>query len=371
MDISAVSHTFIGHKDFLPLRHAPSKLAQCKNCRTIFISEKSIFPDNEDIYHGESYTKEKKPEHIVFEQKSAAAAAPRTSYSYFAELIKEQIRTNRQKPTLKFLDVGCFDGKLLVELKKDFADATMHGFDVSDHIGEIFPKAEDFAFYTGTLDNVQGTYDIIIIANVLAYVDDLQVFAKHIERLLAQGGIVFYACADVKKNPYFFTCGDQYTYQTPANLTNFWAHFGYAVEFVDTKKSFPRSVIGFARREAIRAGVSFEADDTLRSSLSYLGEAAKILREAIAAHQNHHPSGRIAILGCTNNEAWAHNLAGAQIACFVDEHPSRIGRTFYGKPVVHPRDLVGQYLLIAPYGTTAQLLADKFGKLYKAEIFPI
>ena len=77
------------------------------------------------------------------------------------------------------------------------------------------------------------------------------------------------------------------------------------------------------------------------------------------------------ILGCTNNAAWAHNIAGTKISCFVDENPSRIGRTFYGKPVMHPRELAGDDLLVLPYGATAKPLAEKFEKLYKAKIFSL
>lgn len=365
---SDVSHTFIGHKDFLPLKRAPSRLFQCDRCRTIFISEHDQFSEIEDIYHGEAYAKEKKTEHVVFEQKGTAAPSLRTTYSTFAELIGPRVKKAGRSDPLKFLDIGCFDGKLLLELKKDFPDAVMDGFDVSDYVGEIFPKERDFTFYTGTLENVRATYDAIMVVNVLAYIDDLRGFAAHIDRLLAPDGLVFFSCADARKNPYFLTCGDQYTYQTPASLRNFWGHFGYAVEYVDTEISFPRSIVGFSWRDATCSAAPFESDDTLQASLSYLSRATTELRQAIASHRARHPSGHIAILGCTNNAAWAHNQIGSEIACFADENPSRVGRTFYGKPVVPPDQLASDDLLLLPYGETAHALAEKFGKLYRAEV---
>ena len=365
---AAVSHTFIGHKDFLPMKRAPSKLSQCNRCQTIYINGKNIFSEIEDIYHGEAYAKEKKTEHVVFEQKGTVSTSLRTTYSCFAELIRKQIDTTTRKAPLKFLDIGCFDGKLLVELKKDYPDATMHGFDVSDHVGAIFPKVADFAFYTGTLDNIQWKYDAVLVVNVLAYIPDLPAFAEQINRLLSPGGFVVFVCADARKNPYFLTCGDQYTFQTLVNLKNFWAHFGYSVELIDAEISFPRNILGFARRDAARSGVSYEKDDTLLVSLSYLACAATELQQAIVSHQNHYPAGRIAVLGCSQNAAWAHNLMGAQISCFADENLNRVGRSFYGKTVVHPGQLTEEDLLLLPYGTTAKALAEKFGKLYKAKV---
>ena len=172
---SDVSHTFIGHKNFLPLKRAPSRLFQCNRCRTIFISENALFPEIEEIYHGEAYAKEKKTEHVVFEQKGTAAASLRTTYSVFAEMIGRQLKKTARLAALKFLDVGCFDGKLLLELKKDFPHGVMDGFDVTDHVGAIFPKVKDFTFHTGTLDNIKATYDAILIVNVLAYINDPRV----------------------------------------------------------------------------------------------------------------------------------------------------------------------------------------------------
>ena len=350
------------------MKRSPSNLFQCTYCRTIYINEEEMFSELEDIYHGEGYAKEKKTEHVVFESKGAASASLRTTYSCLAELIQKQIDTTKRQAPLKFLDLGCFDGKLLVELKKEYPDAIVHGFDVSDYIEAIFPKAADFAFYTGSLDTIQGKYDAILVVNVLAYIDDLPAFAEQIDKLLSPNGFVFFDCADARKNPFFLTCGDQYTFQTPANLKNFWAHFGYSVEFIDAGTAFPRSILGIAKRNVSQAGVVYEQDDTLLSSLSYLTRAATELRQAIESHRTDKPSGRIAVLGCTNNAAWAHNLMGPQISCFADENPNRIGRLFYGKPVIPPAELTEDDLLLLPYGTTAKALASKFKTLCKAKL---
>lgn len=371
VNVVAVNHTFIGHKDFLPLKRAPTGLSQCNRCQTIYINEVTLFSEIEEIYHGEAYAKEKKTEHVVFEQQSIERAPLRTTYSYFAELIGNRLDAGTKNAPLKFLDVGSFDGKLLVELKKYFPNSTMDGFDVSDHVGSIFPKAADFSFYSGTLENIQNSYDVISVVNVLCYVDNLPALVAQFDRLLSPNGTVLFVCTDAKKNPYFLTCGDQYTFQTPANLKNLWAHFGYSVEFVNTENSFPRSIVGFAKRNAVSSGVCYEKDDTLLASLSYLARAASELQQAIVSHRNSKPSGRIVVLGCTNNAAWAHNLAGKDIFCFVDENPSRNGRLFYGKPVVHPDKLSNDDLLVLPYGTTAPALADKFGKLYRAKMCAI
>ena len=371
VNVVSVTHTFIGHKDFLPLKRAPSGLSQCNRCQTIYINEGTLFSGIEDIYHGEAYAKEKKTEHVVFEQQNMGSASLRTTYSYFAELIEKRLDEAKKNASLKFLDVGSFDGKLLVELKKDFPNAIMHGFDVSDHVGSIFPKLADFSFYSGTLEDIHNRYDVISVVNVLCYVDNLPALAAQFDRLLTPNGIVLFVCTDARKNPYFLTCGDQYTFQTPANLKNFWAYFGYSVEFVDAEQAFPRSIVGFAKRNAACSDVSYEKDDTLLASLSYLTHAASELQQAIVSHRNDNPSGRIAVLGCTNNAAWAHNLAGPQITCFADENPSRIGRTFYGKAVLHPRDLAKEDLLVLPYGATAKALAEKFGDLYAASVCAI
>lgn len=112
-----------------------------------------------------------------------------------------------------------------------------------------------------------------------------------------------------------------------------------------------------------------DQDNTLPEALRYLDHAANMLLRSVSDYKKENQFGRIVVLGCTNNAAWVHNLAGEYVSCFTDENPNRIGIRFYQKDVIHPRQLLKDDLLLIPYAESSAALADKFDHLYKAKTF--
>jgi len=367
---TAVGHTFIRHQDFLPMKRKPKEMHLCDRCRTIYLRDDDVSSELDAMYHGEEYAKKRKSEHVVFAPGGAGAAVPRTTYSCMAELIAKHSVPPEKKRTARFLDIGCFDGKLSTELGRLFPGAELHGFDVSEHIGEIFPKDARYRYHCGDLKKIDGRYDLITIVNTMPYVDDLPGFMERLDALLAPGGAIFFLNPNAAKNPFFLTCGDQFIYTTPASTRNFWRHFGYSAEIVTDDPSFPRSVLGTARRDARKGPVAYESDDTLEKGLSYLSRAAAEIKSAVADHKRRGAGGRVVVLGATNNAAWAFHTLGKELSCFADENPNRAGRKFYGLEVVSPATLGERDLLLVPYAESARALAEKISRVCKADIRP-
>ncbi len=360
-----VGHTFIRHQDFQPMARQARELQSCGRCRTIYMIDESVASEMDAMYQGEEYAKKRKSEHVVFAP--AGASAPRTTYSCMAELIAaHSVPSLKKEAAARFLDIGCFDGKLSAELGRLFPSAELHGFDLAEGIGDIFPKEPRYRFHWGDLNRIDGAFDLITIVNTLPYVPDLPGFMERVDALLAPGGAVFFLNPNAAKNPFFLTCGDQVIYTTPASSRNFWRHFGYAAEVVVDDPSFPRSVLGTARRDARGGAVSYEADDTLENGLGYLARAATEVKAAVAGHKG----GRVVALGATNNAAWAFHTLGKGLSCFADENPNRSGRKFYGLDVVSPATLEKGDLLLVPYAESARSLAEKIARTCKADIRP-
>lgn len=364
---TAVGHTFVRHQDFLPMKRQPKELLSCNACRTIYLRDDEVSSELDAMYNGEEYAKKRKSEHVVF---APGAAAPRTTYSCLAELVAKHAALPAREGPMRFLDIGCFDGKLSTELGRLFPGAELHGFDLSDHIREIFPRGAGYTFHGGDLGKISVQYDLITIVNTLLYVEDLASFMKNVSALLAPGGVIFFINPNVKMNPFFLTDGDQYTYQTPANTRNFWRHFGYSVELIENDPSFPRSVLGMARRAEPKGAVAYEADDTLSQGLSYLTRAAAEVKAAVAEYKRRGTGGRVVVLGATNNAAWAFHTLGKDLSCFADENPNRAGRKFYGLDVVPPATLEERDLLLVPYADSARSLAEKLSRVCRAEVRP-
>lgn len=343
----------------------PKEMQSCGRCRTIYLLDESVSSEMDEMYQGEEYRTKRKSNHVVFA--AAGSAALRTTYSCMAELIAKLVPALKKEAPARFLDIGCFDGKLSTELGRLYPAAELHGFDLAKYIGDIFPKESRYRFHWGDLKTIDGKFDLITIVNTLPYVPDLPGFMERVDALLAPGGTVFFLNPNAAKNPFFLTCGDQVIYTTPASSRNFWRHFGYAAEVVVDDPSFPRSVLGTARRDARKGPVSYEADDTLEKGLGYLSRAAAEVKAAVAGHKG----GRVVVLGATNNAAWAFHTLGKDLSCFADENPNRAGRKFYGLDVVPPSTLEKGDLLLVPYAESAAGLAAKIARTCKADIRPI
>jgi 2-polyprenyl-3-methyl-5-hydroxy-6-metoxy-1,4-benzoquinol methylase len=363
-----MGYTFIRHQDFMPMKTQPTQLAKCNFCQMIYMGENKVIHELEEIFHGEEYIRNKKTEHLIFQKKDTTTTTLPTTYSYMAEIIDKHID---KKSGLHILDIGCFDGKLLLELDRKYPRSTLHGFDVSEFISEIFPKAGNFTYFCKDLNRITDRYDVICIVNTLMYIDDLSSLMKTIDALLKPNGFVFLVTTNVQRNPYFLICGDQYTHPTPTSLQNFLNHYGFEAELITDNPAFPRSIIGLARPWKRDSMVSFKPDATLENSVRYLEKAAVALKKAATQHMEEKSDHRVSVLGSTNNAAWAYSILGDTINFFVDENPYRVGRTFYGKKVVHPSDLGPSDLLLIPYGETSKGITEKFSAIYKAKLFAI
>ena len=181
------------------MKRQPKELLVCDDCRTIYLRDGAVSSELDVMYHGEEYAKKRKSEHVVFAP-SGAGAVPRTTYSCMAELIAAHSAPADRSAAARFLDIGCFDGKLSIELGRLYPSAELHGFDVSEHIGEIFPKDARYRYHCGDLTKIAGRYDLITIVNTLPYVDGLPGFMERLGALLAPGGAIFFL------NPKSYAC---------------------------------------------------------------------------------------------------------------------------------------------------------------------
>jgi SAM-dependent methyltransferase len=86
------------------------------------------------------------------------------------------------------LDVGCGPGNLVVAAQELGFDA--EGIDV-DPVATGEARRQGRRVRTGTLDQVEGPYDAVVVNHVLEHVEDLPGFLAGVTRVLAPGGRFF------------------------------------------------------------------------------------------------------------------------------------------------------------------------------------
>ncbi|MBF0155534.1 MAG: methyltransferase domain-containing protein [Magnetococcales bacterium] len=276
-----------------------------------------------------------------------------------AEWLREKIPV----PPRRILDVGCYDGRLLGELKRLWPDGDCHGFDIHAGLRSCLP--EGVRFWHKHLDDIPGSFDLICLSHSLIYLPDLLPTLERLHRLCAVGGgTLFFHGTNIESNPAILALGDQAWYFCRRTLPGVFARAGFVFVPGDEPR-FPRDVVGLASRG--------EGSVSATCSSSSAGLAPKILADALSRlyvlkeNLTAIPGGEVFVLGTTSTAAFADGILQRRNVAFVDEHRAAPGDRFRGKPVLHPQQLGDFDRLVIPYGSAAGAIAERFAGLYAGE----
>lgn len=96
----------------------------------------------------------------------------------------------------KILDYGCGVGLLAEELRRQFPDASVDGFDVSAASIELIPDhLKKRGYFTSQLNDLSQSYDVMVVANVLHHIEasERQVIIRRLKALIkAEGKIIIF-----------------------------------------------------------------------------------------------------------------------------------------------------------------------------------
>lgn len=343
-----VPYPFIRQTDYttvLPSAH----LGRCGRCQTIFqVVDEADVARIESGFTEESYAESPLTSQTVFVEQFGG---PVTRSFLQARLIAGL--ASGRRPWV--LDVGCFDGALLVELDRLFPGALLHGFDRYERSGRCLPSRPNFRFWSRELADVPGPYDVVSISHTLMYERDTERLIERVESLLSPGGMLFIQAPDIAASPWYLLMADQYYYYSPSVLAMTLGHFGFSCEPVGNDW-FPREIVAVARPEARSPKAVVSADITLDACLASLDEKAARLEQVDTTTS-------VGVLGTTGAAAFVDGLLD-NVGYFVDENPSSVGIRFRDKPVTHPESLQASDVVVLPYGESGKRIKERFERRY-------
>ena len=357
LDLSIINFPFktFRHLDFehLNLPSGENVLAQCTHCG--HISRRMSQKDEdalEAMYQSAEYASHGNA-HMVHSDSEGEIAAAEVQSRIILE--KVFLRTGS-----RVLDVGCLGGKLLGAIGKKVRGAKCVGFDVGERPG--FVAQEGCTFIKGSLSDLKGEFDLIILSHSLIYIKNLSGFFGNLLTLLAPNGKVFIHIPDVDVRPSTLLLGDQYHYFSGASMVDILRLNGFRANVI-TGHPFSRDIILFAEKES---GLPMESPI---SGLSLDGLLGQLLHFQTELKQIPHPE--VAILGTTIEASFAYSQIPKKVNFFLDENRSRVGRYFHGKPIFHPSVLTKGQKCLVPMGHSAQHIKDRFSSIYQGDFFLI
>lgn len=310
------------------------RVVRCDTCELIQKTNADLVADYRDY---EVFDNDPASDKII----RRAGQPDKTRAQFVADFLLSQ---SKDKTQARVLEIGCHRGAFLTALRAIAPQAELHGFDVNpDYADRIEAIAGKDHYHTGTLENVPGPFDAIVLIHTLEHVPAPTDLLRTVKSLLEKDGIVIVVVPDIEANP-----ADAYT--------------------IDHASHFDQNTL---QKTMQSAGFSASVDNVLISNeLIAIGSLS-------GAEKNYSASPNLSMLSrfekglsklpATSGYVFGTAMIGALLAeylgdrClgYADESPFRAGKFFHGKPVHHPRDLSGKTVYLGVAENLATQLTPK------------
>ncbi|MBF0518523.1 MAG: class I SAM-dependent methyltransferase [Nitrospirae bacterium] len=283
---------------------------------------KRLLKDIETIYSNyELYSLSNGNEQLIFHQ---TINKPRSH-----ELLTRLTADFEIPPKGRLLDVGCGNGALLKTFGAMYPLWSLFGFEKSNLQAKEVTGVKEI--YAGSLDAIEGTYDLVTMIHVLEHVFDPVVFLKKLHTILKPTGILLVQVPFFKKNPFDLTVVDHCSHFQPDTLAYTLNAAGFKTVLQKSWIAKELGVVAVKTDNNNSATVVKHVKDSSFVKQSFLW-LHTVLRHAMETSH----LGTFGICGTAIAGTWLANMIGAQVRFFIDEDPLKQGQEHMKLPVFKP-----------------------------------
>ncbi len=336
-------------------------LGICKHCSCVqVVTDEKWRREIAEIYRDYTiYFQGEGAEQSVFEQPAGLAAAR-------SEKLIRKINDLASMPAQgRLLDVGCGNGGFLRSFNRQFPKWILAGLEYDDKYRsqvEAIPQVVNL--FTGDLAGVPGMFDAISLIHVLEHIESPVRFLENIRRKLNPGGFLIIELPSYAGNPFELLIADHATHFDLQTIRALTLAGGLHVEFISSEW-IPKEISLIARNSSpIENPISFPSPSPIPTNLTWL---RSVIAEAgsVAARSPH-----FGLFGTSIAAGWLHSELPGKVSFFVDEDPSRIGKTHFSMPIYAPSAIPENsdvYVVLPP--TISKQVAERLQKIEESVRF--
>lgn len=268
-----------------------------------------------------------------------------------SKLLAKRLTEQRALPERgRLLDIGCGNGAALATFSEVLPKWELCGSELAAGALPQLRRIPNFdRLYTEPSSQIAERFTVVTMIHSLEHMlDPLQALADAL-RLLDPGGTLLVEVPDVETSPFDLLVADHLMHFSTSTLSELAARAGISA-FTVTNEFLPKEITlisgGPTRAPAKRSGV--EAGRIVRATVAWL---QSVLDAATASAKNV-PFG---IFGTAIAGMALYGALRERVAFFVDEDPSRVGRSYDGKPILLPQDVPSDatvFIALAPEAAT-------------------
>jgi SAM-dependent methyltransferase len=290
------------------------------------------------------------------------AAATGQGKARSERIVERLVESGLAGSTGRLLDVGCGNGALLRACSRLLPGWALAGTEINDKYKtevEAIPGVS--VMQVGGAADVPGEFDFVTLVHVLEHVPSPSEFLASLKAKLVCGGNLMVEVPHYVDNPFDLLIVDHSTHFSAEVLRGVAARGGVAARVLATdwvaKELTLVGVPSGGRSAYSPASGHFETSlAQVRQRLGWLSAMSRQARELAQG-------GSFGLFGTSIAAMWLFGELEGRVDFFVDEDPTRVGRTCFGKPVLSPQQ--------APAGSRVWVaLPSKIGELVKARLTP-
>lgn len=266
-------------------------------------------------------------EQSVFDPASGAAAT--RSDRLVAHLV-EKVGLPQQG---RWLDVGCGNGGFLGSFARCFPGWTLAGV---EYDAKYRAQVEEISgverLYTGDVADVPGQFDAISLIHVLEHIERPSSFLDSVRKKLRPGGWLIVELPHYADNPFELLIADHATHYGLETASSLLETSGFRLE-TSSDSWIPKELTLVSRNEVPASGRTAAVVRPAGPMLRWLSEVVTDGRKVGASAEH------FGLFGTSIAGTWLYGELAEMVKFFVDEDPSRIGRSHFGLPILSPEDV--------------------------------
>lgn len=334
------------------------RLFICNECRSVQkLIDRDWLEEIERIYKDYTiYFQSEGVEQAVFDGASGQAALRSVR-------LLEALAAHVKLPEAgRLLDLGCGNGAMLRAFSHFAPRWRLAGVEMSEKNRSVVESIERVeALYTCQPEQVPGSFDLISMIHMLEHIPNPIEYLSRLRDKLNPGGLLLIQLPNYLENPFDLLVADHASHFTARTAAELIARCGYEAVAVATDW-IPKELTVVARKtESGERVQGLSKNDDLRAdSLGMTKEAVRWLEETRERASLAASKGNFGLFGTSIAAMWLFGELEDAVSFFVDEDPSRVGRSMMGRKIYHPSEApAGSHVFIALTTMLAELVLKR------------
>jgi len=254
------------------------------------------------------------------------------------KLVENLIKTWPLPSEGSVLDFGCGNGAFLRNFSQLFSNWRLYGFELDSKFAvSLFEIRGFYDLYIASLEEIDDSFDLVTMLYVIEHLTNAKTILEQLRSRIKTDGALLVQTSSFEDNPFDLVVVDHCSHFSSSTLWSLISAAGFSV--VGVPQQWISKEIGLICTPSASANSANSGGDFVRTQHSKLLTSLDWLEKVVRHAESVSLCNEVNIFGTSIAGTWLANCLGNRFCFFVDEDPSRVGKTHLGHPIRHPEQM--------------------------------